>query len=54
MGKNFFLFDKLFLPGHNNPEINFRFQFTEMKYNPEINFRFQITEIKYTPPIYGK
>ena len=54
MGKKFFLFDKLFLPGHNNPEINFRFQFTEMKYNPEINFEFQITEIKYTPPIYGK
>lgn len=46
MGEKFFLFDKSFLRGHNNPEINFRFQFTEMKYNPEINFRFQITEIK--------
>jgi hypothetical protein len=31
MGENFFLFDKLFLPGQNNPEINFRFQITEIK-----------------------
>jgi hypothetical protein len=31
MGEKFFLFDKLFLPGQNNPEINFRFQITEIK-----------------------
>ena len=31
MGEKFFLFDKLFLPGHNNPEINFEFQITEIK-----------------------
>lgn len=32
MGEKFFLFDKLFLSGQNNPEINFEFQITEIKY----------------------
>ena len=37
---------------HNNPEINFKFQFTKkkkyiLKLNKEINFSFQFTKKKY-------
>ena len=37
MGKKYFLFDDLCLPGHNHLEINFQFRITE------INFQFQNT-----------
>ena len=32
MGEKFFLFDKLFLPGHNNPRVVFQFGKTEQNH----------------------
>ena len=45
MGKKYFLFDDLCLPGHNHLEINFQFQNTEYNLYLEINFQFRNTEI---------
>ena len=45
MGKKYFLFDDLCLPGHNHLEINFQFQNTEYNLYLEINFQFRNTDL---------